>query len=293
MKYIRLIHYALASSLVTGLHIASQGDNADGAFDIHCGSEPSFQMRNMSAIPRIALLLRGEAFRQGKQGRYSLTPAAAFRTQQNVYRSHLKIIELLQSRGYQTDVITATYSTPYDRTLESMFGQTLKQFVKLEPEGSSQHTNVWANVLALEKYARNERIWYDFIIMARHDVYLTEELVNDLWLGTDSAKKVWLVNKLKPGSWCSGVVHEQSGWNATSWMSLDFLQIIPSRLWGCVRSMFFAHLPNCWPYEAWEQLVPFVHGMSNIGFLSSDSRPQLYTLCRDRQFGFIERCLGR
>merc|ERR1719401_2294081 len=46
--------------------------------------------------------------------------------------------------------------------------------------------------------------------------------------------------------------------------------------------MFFDHLPGCWPFEAWEQVVPYLGGMDKIGFLiEKGDHKDLYKVCRD------------
>jgi len=271
---------SFAGSLATGLRLSVVPAHKDA----QCGSVPAFSLGS-SAVQRVALLLRGESFRHGGQHVHEVVDASRVRTQINVYHSHVRVIEGLEAEGYQVDVAISTYSTPYDSIAERIFGTKLKVFEKLEREGGSQSTSALASMLALEEYAWSEKIWYEYVIFTRHDIYLHPKFSN--LFGQDSFnKKVWLPNQWQPNQlngtewWCDGVVQWQSHWKSTSWMSSDFLQIIPSHFWGCVRDLISTHSPDGWPYECWEQLVPFVGSMDAIGFFGDKG---LWELCREGQ----------
>lgn len=285
---------SFAGLLATGLRLSA----VPAQQYAQCGSVPAFSSGS-SAVQRIALLLRGESFRHGGQYVHEVVDANHVQTQINVYQSHVRVIEGLEAAGYQVDVAISTYSTPYDSITESIFGNKLKVFEKLQREGGSQSTSALASMLALEKYAWSENILYDYVIFTRHDIYLHPKF--STLFGQDSFnKKLWLPNQWLPSQlgpdsligevwWCDEVVQWQSYWKSTSWMSSDLLQIIPSHFWGCVRDYISIHSPDGWPYECWEQLVPFVGGMDAIGFLGDEglwemtSEKGLWELCREGQ----------
>jgi hypothetical protein len=268
---------SFAGSLATGLRLSVVPAHKDA----QCGSVPAFSL-DSSAVQRIALLLRGDSFRHGVKGIHEVVDASRVRTQINVYHSHVRVIEGLEAEGYQVDVAISTYSTPYDSITKRIFGKKLKVFEKLQREGSTQSTSVLASMLALEEFAWSEKIWYDYVILTRHDIFLHPKF--STLFGQDSFnKKVWLPNQMEPGWWCDGVVQYQSHWTNTSWMSNDFVQIIPAHFWGCVRDLISTHSPDGWPFECWEQLVPFVGSMDAIGFLEEKGEKGLWELCREDQ----------
>jgi len=253
---------------------------------------PSCALRaqSPSAAPRrVALVLRGESFRGGRSGHHLVVLAGSTHIQLANYRSQLESLVLpFEAAGYDVDVFTASYKTPYDDEFRAVFGDRLKVFKELEFHKSNQATNAVANLETFQEYVNKTGKEYRFMFFVRHDTRflknITEVILkhpapdDTIWLyakhpftgdprtaearcSTDKSHKWNVVDRSSISWWCNDRIHVMAGKHVPA-----FLQLING---PTLLDSDRHHAPR-WPNECWAELGPLVGGEQHIGFLEED-----------------------
>jgi len=133
-----------------------------------------------SSPPRIAVVLRGESFRNvGGQHMRGTCCALSVRHQRLIWDSHQRLFARLGADGYAVDAFSATRpctsraSTVRNATdaLRAWYGATLKGWAEDAVDGDpfSQLRNRWSAVKLARDYARKKKLRYAFVLVLRWD----------------------------------------------------------------------------------------------------------------------------
>lgn len=125
---------------------------------------------------KVAILLRGESFRTGNQNtRVKGQPGSVY-DQQLACQSHIRFVEDLKTRGFDTHLYVTTYTTRYDQMLLNSYAPHVYKshiFNKIAPKA---YLNIKESI-ALIDYTQ-----YDYIIIIRIDLFLKDDFFNALIL---------------------------------------------------------------------------------------------------------------
>lgn len=241
--------------------------------------------RGASAKPRVALILRGEAFRGGGSSHHLIAKPEYITTQRDNYASQLaNVILPFEKAGYGVDVFTAMYSTPYDHIIKQTFGRRLKLFEPLRFKSSNQATNAAHNLEAFQSYANRTGREYRFVVFARHDTRFLEDVGRKILQHRRPDDTVFLFRKREFQTVPKGSPQDrcvnQRRWNvrnrqSISWFCSDLFQVVPQQFVGAFGRLLNGttllgdatkpHEPR-WPGECWAELGPLIGGDRHIDF---------------------------
>lgn len=234
---------------------------------------------------RVALILRGEAFRGGRSGQQYIATKDYTSIQSENYRSHLERVVLpFESAGHEVDVFTAMYQTPHDHLFKKAFGRRLKVFEYLPFNHSNQATNAVLNLEAFHSYVGRTGNEYRFVVFARHDARFMRDLSAAILGHRAPDDTVFLYGKVpitqvlprSPEERC-----RKKQWNvldrsSVAWYCSDRLQVVPQKFLPAFSRILNGsllldarnrqHGPR-WPGECWAELQPLVGGDEHIDFL--------------------------
>lgn len=246
---------------------------------------------------RVALVLRGEAFRGGRSARHLIAKPEWTRTQRDNYDSQLaNVVIPFEVSGYEVDVFTAMYSTPYDEILNETFGSRMKLFEPLRFASSNQATNAAYNIEAFERYVNATGREYRFVVFARHDTRFLADVGTRLLGDPNADEHVFLYTKRVPQTaWLGGPLDRcknTRAWNVAdresiTWYCSDRFQVIPQKFVRAFGRFLNGttllgnndrpgHREPRWPGECWAELGPLVGGEEHIDFFEE----KVLTLCK-------------
>lgn len=142
-----------------------------------------------------------------------------------------------EAAGYSVDIFTVTYPTPFDTLLRAKLGTWLRVYQLLDRRQSlsayrQEVVSMYANLVALSRYASDRRQWYRVLVMTRHDYFwLPSTGVVSTLLASGNLDSAIFVQR-KPGKkWehCPAIAGE----NEDGWAATDFVHIISGRFIGC------------------------------------------------------------
>jgi len=253
---------------------------------------------------RVALVLRGEAFRAGQSNQQYVVEPNYTNVQEANYESQLsQVVRPFEEDGYEVDVFSATYASPYDHIFEKSFGPRLKVYKKLRfLQNTSQATNAAENLNAVRDHAKKTRTTYRFVIFARQDNRFLKNLKGAImsFKAPDDTVLLYARHDFVSNGTASVEKRcknaDEYGWNirdrsSLSWWCNDRIQIIPWKhleaFWQLIAGPTLLEAPKSWipfdnprwPYECWEELAPLVGGNGHIDFLDED----VLTVCKARK----------
>lgn len=219
---------------------------AEGNKSWNCGSLPSWYNRTK----RVAVLLRGESFREGHQ--HSRRFGFRIQDQLEATRSAMAhLIEPLERQGLVVDVFSSTYdSAPLPRLL-SILQAHLRLDVRT-PLPGSQITNARDVVDAFHDFAMGQEVSYRAVVMLRHDMVLKMDLGSKLAGRLEGGQFLVPFQMMKKVRFFKDRVP-------------DTLQVIPPRFLGCFRDLLSEE--EDWPKERiWKKMKEKV-GEEHFGFV--------------------------
>lgn len=153
----------------------------------------SFQNVNQDSKKRLALIIRGEAFRMGTQNNRNDGMSESYDEQKAACNTHMELIRKIESQGYDVDVYINSYHTQYDSEILSWYGDYVKD--------SRFHEQKLANQMELIKNAVemiNDNLnTYDTLLIVRIDLYLKELFIKEYNAATNTVQfpfVLWSLN---------------------------------------------------------------------------------------------------
>lgn len=203
-----------------------------------CGRQPPWSLGGEN---RVAVILRGAAFRNG--GRLCLGNTDDPEEQLFVYDTIIRqLIVPFEAAGYAVDVFTVTYHTPLDKYIRAKLGTWLRVYQLLNRSDDiytlkGQALSMYANLVALARYASDRRQWYRVLIMTRHDFrWLPESRVVSTLLASGNLDNAIFIQKRSlPYKWCP----QLAGESEEGWAGNDFVHIISSMFIGCFMDWMY------------------------------------------------------
>jgi hypothetical protein len=119
---------------------------------------------------RLALIIRGEAFRTGGQYSRDHGSEASYDDQKAACKTHMDLVKKIESAGYGVDIFVDTYHTKFDNDLKSWYGDHLKKSIFHQTQLANQGSLV-RDAIQLVKSANTT---YDVIHIIRIDLYLKD-----------------------------------------------------------------------------------------------------------------------
>jgi hypothetical protein len=118
------------------------------------------------------LCFYGGAFREGNIGTTKVDSEYGYKAQKNTSITHAKLKEVLNKKGYQTDVLINTRSTKYKSQLESWYDPYNMIVNKLSDKFHGRDYMIQSTINNINKLNKYE---YDFILFVRIDLFLKPE----------------------------------------------------------------------------------------------------------------------
>ena len=230
---------------------------------------------------RAAVVFRGDAFRLAgcsvrsapkALGHVGYRPdhasnAAGVQWQIKIYDTYVEYFEKpLLNIGYAVDYFIVQYPTPHDMEIRNFFGKRLRSWTILD--SGDQGVSAVVGLLALQRHCEQ----YDFVMVSRHDVRLTRNLVADLGIqeGTTAARSPTMEKRMvvhkgqrqkkKNGGnncpWCQGKTSktmQMFGRDTISWCAADFTWVVGAGLLAIFTEVLRNNEPH-WPTECFEPL---------------------------------------
>lgn len=134
-----------------------------------------FQNENKDSKRRLALIIRGEAFRKGGQGNRDDGMSESYDEQKAACNTHLELIHKIEQQGYEVDVYINSYNTQYNNEILGWYGKYVKDY--------RFHEQKLANQMELIKNAiemiHDKLNTYDTLLIIRIDIYLKERFIKE------------------------------------------------------------------------------------------------------------------
>lgn len=264
-------------------------------------------------VRRVALVLRGEAFRAGPSGNHKVANEKYKNVQMFNYQLQMdNLIVPFEKAGYEVDVFSVTYSTPYNEDIQKFFGPRLKVFSLIPFSNADQATNAVKNLNALEDYTKQTGKPYRWVVFTRHDARFNVDMMQEI-LSHSAPDDTFLLNAKHPfygptrpvnftGFWSYGAEQrcqnlEIRAWfvrdrQSISWYSSDHIQIIPRKFLGAFRHLLDGPtwtgnnpMHPRWPLECWAEIGPLLGGEKHIEFIQEGAM----NLCKADQHHGMSR----
>jgi hypothetical protein len=215
----------------------------------------------------IALALRGEAFRKGKQLSRESSNSSA--DQARLYDLLLRnLIKPMERRGHLVHLYAASYATGFSHA--SMLNHTFRhRFKGLWTMARNKSTQAKMALFALQRYSENRARDYDGVLLWRHDLEVHKKFEGIFKRSTFGIKR----RQLRVPGWCGekfilgGALGGAKDWSKRHWMvknwiTNDYVQWIPTPLLPC----FTALLQIGWPCECIEPFEKYAGPFDDIVF---------------------------
>jgi len=146
---------------------------------------------------RLALIVRGEAFRKGGQFNRDHGNEETFDEQKKACSTHMDLIKKIESMGYAVDVYIVTYSTKFNKDLESWYGSYLKKCIFHEKHLDSQAKLIESGIHLM----KSQMINYDSVLILRVDLFLKDKFIDEYKPDTNTIQFLcimWTKNQKTP-----------------------------------------------------------------------------------------------
>jgi len=135
----------------------------------------------------------GAAFREGNYGSTLTDTNYGYDTQKNTSISHAKLKQVLNDKGYQTDILVNTRKTKYENELESWYDPFSLVINKLSNRIHGRDAMISSTIENINKINKDD---YEFILFVRIDLFLKPEFFDVL--DTETDKINFLANNYDP-----------------------------------------------------------------------------------------------
>ena len=156
--------------------------------NLYTSTKETFQ-EDQKREGRIALILRGEAFRKGSQGNRNYGNAESYEEQKAACMSHIELIRKIESQGYGVDVFIDTYHTNYDEELRGWYGDALKE-ARFHPTVLESQQALIKDALDMVSQVQSN---YDSILILRIDLLLKSEFIERYRANTPTVQFVGIL----------------------------------------------------------------------------------------------------
>jgi hypothetical protein len=146
------------------------------------------------------LVYYGGAFRDGIITRDS---DYGYEAQERVSITHSKLKKVLNTKGFQTDILINTRSTKYSNKLEDWYSPLNIIMNNLSNKIHAREYMMQSTIKNINKLNKND---YDFILIIRIDIFLKPEFYNVL--NTESEKINFLANNYNPRT-CENIIDNE------------------------------------------------------------------------------------
>jgi hypothetical protein len=124
----------------------------------------------------------GGSFREGNIGSTKQDSAYGYEAQKNTSISHAKLKDVLNDKGYQTDILISTRNTKYSNYLDSWYKPYDMIINKISEKMHGRDYMIQSTVDNINKLNKYD---YDFILFVRIDLFLKPEFFKVLDTETD------------------------------------------------------------------------------------------------------------
>jgi hypothetical protein len=135
----------------------------------------------------------GGSFREGNIGSTKRDSKYGYDAQKNTSISHAKLKQVLNEKGYQTDILISTRNTKYSNYLDSWYEPYHMIINKMSEKIHGKDYMIKATVDNINKLNKFE---YDFILFVRIDLFLKPDFFEVL--DTETNKISFLANNYNP-----------------------------------------------------------------------------------------------
>jgi hypothetical protein len=176
----------------------------------------------------------GGSFREGDLGSLKRDTTYGYESQENASITHAKLKQVLNDKGYQTDILISTRNTKFSNKLESWYEPYNMILNKISEQIHGRDHMIQATVDNINKLNKYD---YDFILFIRIDLFLKPDFFQVL--NTESYKISFLANNYNPKN-CN---HMQQNNPEV----VDLILFIPKKYFYILDSKFMlAH--DSWSY---------------------------------------------
>lgn len=269
------------------------GNHTKARHDNHTKTSHHYNQHGRRMSGRVALILRGEAFRGGKSSHQRIAMPEYTSVQTDNYLSQMEhVVRPFEDLGMEVDVLTAMYETPYDHLINESFGGRLVLLQHLRFKSSDQGKNAVLNIEAYESHANATGKEYRFVVFARHDTRFLQNVTDRMLRHKDPDDHVYLyhwhwLDKGNPSSTSKRCL-ENRVWfepdrHSLNWWCNDQFQVIPQKFMPAFHRLLngsqtvhpenvhsWMHGPR-WPGECWGELKPLVGGDQHIDFFDQET----------------------
>jgi hypothetical protein len=176
----------------------------------------------------------GGSFREGNIGSTKQDSAYGYEAQKNTSISHAKLKDVLNEKGYQTDILISTRSTKYSDYLDSWYKPYDMIINKISEQIHGRDYMIQSTVDNINKLNKYE---YDFILFIRIDLFLKPEFFQVL--DTETDKISFLANNYDTNTCLTKYKNDP--------VIVDLFVLIPKKYYY-VLDKHFRLFHNSWTY---------------------------------------------
>jgi len=176
----------------------------------------------------------GGAFREGDLGTTRSDSKYGYESQKNATITHAKLKQVLNDKGYQTDILISTRATKYTNQLDSWYEPYNMIINKLSEQIHGKDYMIQTTIGNINKLNKYD---YDFILFVRIDLFLKPEFFKVL--DTETDKISFLANNYSPKN-CNNYVHENPE-------VVDLFLLVPKKYYYILDNKFSLN-HNSWSY---------------------------------------------
>jgi hypothetical protein len=176
----------------------------------------------------------GGAFREGEIGSTKNDSKYGYDAQKNTSITHAKLKQLLNDKGYQTDILISTRNTKYGNQLDSWYKPYDMIINKISEKMHGKDYMIQSTVENINKLNKYD---YDFILFVRIDLFLKPDFFEVL--DTETNKISFLANNYNPKN-CENYVYGSPE-------VVDLFLLVPKKYYYILDKKFNLN-HNSWSY---------------------------------------------
>ena len=157
------------------------------------GRVEGFESDSKESNKKALICYYGGAFREGNIGSTKRDSEYGYEAQKNTSTTHAKLKEVLNEKGYQTDILINTRSTKYSNQLKRWYEP---YNIILNKISEKLHGKDYMIQSTIENIDKLDKYKYDFILFIRIDLFLKPEFYNIL--DTESTKINFIAQNYDP-----------------------------------------------------------------------------------------------
>lgn len=177
----------------------------------------------------------GGSFREGGSSSITNDTKFGYNTQENASITHAKLKQVLNDKGYQTDILISTRNTKYSNKLESWYEPYNMILNKISEQMHGKDYMIHSTVDNINKLNKYD---YDFILFVRIDLFLKPNFFKILNVNTDKIE--FIANNYDPMT-CKKIN------NANDPEIVDLFVLIPKKYFYILDKKFEIN-HNSWTY---------------------------------------------